>query len=374
MARVTRLAAELRALDVDRLLVSTPVGVRYLTGYTGSNGLAVIDADERDKDPPGHSFFTDFRYDTQSAEQVPDGFAREIVGAELLEALARALGAGGVQGERTLGFDDASLTVKQLAQLRELLACAPEAVPGWKLIPCGGVVERLREVKDEQEIARIRAATQLADEALTGVLEGGLTGRTERDVAIELELRMRRLGAQAPSFPSIVASGEHGALPHAEPRDVEIPRGVLVTIDWGAYLDGYCSDCTRTYATGPLADEATRVYETVLGAQEAALGTVRAGISGRAVDGVAREIIEQAGHAEHFGHGVGHGVGMEIHEAPRLSRTASEEPLRAGNIVTVEPGIYLPGRLGVRIEDLVLVGEHGCERLTGLPKTLTLIA
>jgi Xaa-Pro aminopeptidase len=184
---------------------------------------------------------------------------------------------------------------------------------------------------------------------------------------------MRRLGAQAPSFPSIVASGEHGALPHAEPRDVEIERGVLVTIDWGAHLDGYCSDCTRTYATGPLSEEASAAYSLVLRAQEAALAAVRAGVSGREVDGVARAIIERAGHSEHFGHGVGHGVGMDIHEAPRLSRTAAEEPLRAGNVVTVEPGVYVPGRLGVRIEDLAVVGEDGAERLTGLAKQLTTV-
>jgi Xaa-Pro aminopeptidase len=360
LARAGRLAAELREAEVDRLLVSTLVNVRYLSAYTGSNGLLLIAAEEC----TDHRFFTDFRYVTQSSEQVPAEIRREIAPADLIEAAARALGKGGVDGERTLGFDDASLTVKQHTRLRDLLA------PGWEMVPCGGMVERLREIKDEQEVACIRAAAELADEALTGVLEAGLMGRTERDVAIELELRMRRLGAQAPSFPSIVASGPHGALPHAEPRDVEIARGVLVTVDWGAYLDGYCSDCTRTYATGPIEDDARAVYELVLHAQEAALGAVRSGISGREVDGVARTIIEQAAHAEHFGHGVGHGVGMEIHEAPRLSRTASEEPLCAGNVVTVEPGVYVPERLGVRIEDLAVVGEGGCERLTSLPKQL----
>lgn len=360
MARVARLARELGTLGVDRLLVSTPVNVRYLSGYTGTNGLLLVSAHEH----AAHRFFTDFRYAGQSAQQVPAELEREIASGELVEAAVRTLGDGGVECQRALGFDDASLTVKQHARLRDLLA------PGWELVPCAGIVERSREVKDEQEVARIRAASELADQALAGVLEDGLVGRSEREVAIELELRMRRLGAQAPSFPSIVASGEHGALPHAEPREVEIRRGVLVTIDWGAYLDGYCSDCTRTYATGALDDEASAVYELVLGAQEAALGAVRAGISGREVDGVARSIIEQAGHAEHFGHGVGHGVGMEIHEAPRLSRTAGDEPLKAGNIVTVEPGVYVPERLGVRIEDLALVSEHGCERLTSLPKQL----
>jgi Xaa-Pro aminopeptidase len=363
LERATRLARELRGMEVDRLLVSTPVNVRYLSGYTGSNGLVVIDASE----PPAHCFFTDFRYATQSVEQVPDGFKREIAPAELLEAAARALGSGGVPGARTLGFDEGSLTVKQHTRLRELLPS------GWELRTCAGVVEDLREVKDADEAAHVRAAAELADEALTGTLEAGLVGRTEREVAIELELRMRRLGAQSPSFPSIVASGEHGALPHAEPRDVRIARGVLVTIDWGAYMDGYCSDCTRTYATGPVSGEAEEVYGVVLRAQEAALDSVRAGISGRDVDSVARSIIEQAGHAEHFGHGVGHGVGMEIHEAPRLSRTAPEEPLQAGNVVTVEPGVYVPGRLGVRIEDLALVGEDGHECFTSLSKALTTV-
>ncbi len=367
LARVSSLAGELRALEVDRLLVSTQVNVRYLTGYTGSNGLALIAASDESGAPATHRFFTDFRYATQSAEQVLGGFEREVAPAELLEAAAQALGPGGLEGERALGFDDASLTVKQHRRLRELLA------PGWELVPCAGVVERLREVKDRLEIARVRAACELADAALGEVLEAGIVGRTEREVAIELELRMRRLGAQAPSFPSIVASGAHGALPHAEPREAEIPRGALVTIDWGAYLDGYCSDCTRTYATGPLSQEATDVYELVLRAQQAALGAVRPGVTGREVDGVARTMIEQAGHAEHFGHGVGHGVGMEIHEAPRLSRTAGDDPLRGGAVVTVEPGVYVPGRLGVRIEDLVVVDDDGHKRLTGLAKELTTV-
>jgi Xaa-Pro aminopeptidase len=361
LARAARLAEELRALEVDRLLVGAPVNVRYVSGYSGSNGLVVIAAHEQ----ADHCFFTDFRYATQSAEQVPDGFKREIAPAQLLDAAARMLGPGGVGGERTLGFDEASLTVKQHARLRELLS------PGWELVPCAGIVERLREVKDDEEIACIRAAAELADQALTEVLEAGVVGHAERDVAIELELRMRRLGAQAPSFPSIVASGPHGALPHAEPRELEIARDTLVTIDWGAYLDGYCSDCTRTYATGSLSEEANEVYELVLHAQQAALDAVRADIGAREVDGVARSIIERGGHAEHFGHGVGHGVGMEIHEAPRLSRTAGSESLRAGNVVTVEPGVYVPGRVGVRIEDLALVGDHGHELLTSLPKQLT---
>jgi Xaa-Pro aminopeptidase len=364
--RLRSLAFELGTRRVDRLIVSEPVNLRYLCSYTGTNGLLLISAHEQ----VPHRFFTDFRYVSQAAQQVPASFEREIAAGDLLEAAAHLLVEQRDEGETRLGFDDAALTVKQYSRLHELLACAPEGQDSWELVPCAGLVEHLREVKDEDEVAAIRAATELADEALTGVLEGGLVGRSERDVAIDLELRMRRLGAQAPSFPSIVASGAHGALPHAEPREQPIAPNVLVTIDWGARLDGYCSDCTRTYATGVISEQARQAYELVLGAQEAALGAVRAGISGREVDAVARTIIDEAGHAEHFGHGVGHGVGLDVHEAPRLSRTAPEEPLRAGNIVTIEPGVYVPERFGVRIEDLALVGEHGSERLTSLPKEL----
>ncbi len=278
---------------------------------------------------------------------------------------ARALGTAGGR----LGFDEASLTVGQHTRLRELLG------ERWELVPCAGAVERLRAVKDAGELACIRAACELADEALRAVLEGGVVGRTEREVAIDLELRMRRLGADAPSFPSIVAAGAHGALPHAEPRAEKIPRDVLVTIDWGARHEGYCSDCTRTYATGEgISAQAREVYELVLDAQEQALAAVEAGPSGRELDRVARTVIERGGHGEHFGHGLGHGVGMEVHEGPRLSRTAGDEPLPAGSVVTVEPGVYLPGELGVRIEDLVVAVAGDREVLTGLPKELTFIS
>jgi Xaa-Pro aminopeptidase len=194
-------------------------------------------------------------------------------------------------------------------------------------------------------------------------------------VAIDLELGMRRLGAESASFPPIVAAGAHGALPHAEPRREPIPRDVLVTIDWGALLDGYCSDCTRTYATGEgISAEAREVYALVRRAQEQGAAAVRAGPTGREVDAVAREVIERAGQGEHFGHGLGHGVGMEVHERPRLSRSNGDTPLRAGNVVTAEPGVYLPGRMGVRIEDLLVVTDDGHEVLTGLTRDLTVIS
>jgi Xaa-Pro aminopeptidase len=289
-------------------------------------------------------------------------------------ATGRALGRAGAEepeagAEGRLGFDEANITVKQYSHMRELLG------GDWELVPCAGIVERLRTVKDARELARIRGAAELADTALMSVLEGGIVHRTELEVAIEVELRMRRLGAEGPSFPPIVAAGAHAALPHAEPSEREIPADVLVTVDWGARHDGYCSDCTRTYATGErISTEARETYELVRSVQERALAAVRPGPTGRDLDGVARELIARAGHAEHFGHGLGHGVGLEVHEAPRLSRTGSEEPLRAGTVVTIEPGVYLPGRLGVRIEDLVVAAEDGPEVFSALPKALTVIS
>lgn len=381
--RVARVAQELHSRGLERLLVSAPVNVRYLTGFTGSNGIALIAAaspGQASASQQAHVFLTDFRYATQSEEQISPLFEREIASTDLLEGVQRVLGAeyerrpvehgdrrGAGRATPRLGFDDAAVSVKQHARLRELLE------PDWELVESGGVVEQLREVKDEREIARIRAAAQLADEALAGLLEAGLVGRSERELAIDLELRMRRLGASAPSFPSIVAGGSHGALPHAEPRERPIARDVLVTIDWGCTLDGYCSDCTRTYATGEVSSEGCEVYELVLRAQQTALARLRPGLSGCEIDAIAREVIEQGGYGERFGHGLGHGVGMEVHEGPRLSRTAGKQPLRAGNVVTVEPGVYLPGRLGVRIEDLTVLTPDGHEVLTGLSKQLTIV-
>ena len=199
-----------------------------------------------------------------------------------------------------------------------------------------------------------------------------MVGRTEREVALALEEEMRRRGASGPSFPSIVASGPHGALPHAEPRDVEIPAGVLVTLDLGARLDGYCSDCTRTWATGELDDDLAAIYDLVLRAQQAALDAVRPGPEGREIDAVARDLIAAEGHGDHFGHGLGHGVGLEVHEGPRLARTGTDA-LEPGNVVTVEPGVYVPGRGGVRIEDLVVVTEDGRDVLSATPKALVTV-
>ncbi|MGI8750370.1 MAG: aminopeptidase P family protein, partial [Thermoleophilaceae bacterium] len=318
-----RLAQVLEARELDSLLVSDLTNVRWLTGFTGTNGAVVITRERR-------LFLTDFRYTEQAEAQVVD-FERLPAGRDLVGDMA-----GHLTGRA--GFDDAHVSVRTHAKLTEKVA------DGVQLTAAGGAVEDLREVKGPDEIERIAAATELASAALERVLERGLVGRTEREVALELEQEMRGAGAQGPSFPSIVAAGRHGALPPAVPRDCEISSGVLVVIDWGALLDGYCSDCTRTVATGALDDEAIEAYELVRRAQQAGLEAVRAGASCSGVDAVAREVIARAGLGERFGHSLGHGVGLEVHEGPTLSKR-SEADLRTGNVVSVEPGVYLPGKL-----------------------------
>src|SRR4051794_35504235 len=354
--RADRVADALGEREADVLLVTDLINVRWLTGFTGSNAAAVVGREG------SRRFVTDFRYLTQSAEEVDPAWEREIA-VDLLAGVVKGLPGS---GELRLAFDDAHMSVKDHGRLAGMLRA------GIELVPAGGAIETLRAVKDDDELEAIRAAARLADDALTEVLARGLVGRTEREVALDLEFTMRRMGAQAASFPPIVAAGEHGALPHATPREVPIPAGTLVVVDWGAQLDGYASDCTRTYATGDIDPRDGQVYEVVLQAQGAALAAVRPGPKGREVDAVARSIIDAAGHAEHFGHGLGHGVGLDVHEGPRLSKQG-ETALATGMVVTVEPGVYVPGAVGVRIEDLVIVTDDGAEVVSSLPKEMQFV-
>jgi Xaa-Pro aminopeptidase len=353
VSRGDRLAALVVEEGVDALLVNNPVNLRYVTGFTGTNGLAVVGDLRR--------FITDFRYVERAQSEVSDF---ELVRGErdLLESVAASL-----PGRRPLrlGFDDAHVSVRAHRRLSEALSDV-------ELVAAGGLVERLRAVKEPGELDRIRAAAELADEALAAVLERGLAGRTEREVALGLEDEMRRRDAE-PSFPSIVAAGPHGALPHADPRREPIPSDTLVIVDWGARVDGYCSDCTRTFATGRLDEEAEAVYDLVLRAQLTGLEAARAGVRGRDADAAARAIIQGEGQGERFGHGLGHGVGLEVHEGPRLAKTGGDDQLQAGNVVTVEPGLYLPGRFGVRIEDLVAITADGPEILSSASKELVTV-
>ncbi len=350
-ARADRLVELLAERDLDALIVTNLTNVRYLTGFTGTNGACLVGRDER-------MFFTDFRYVEQSREQVRE-FDFAGPSRDLLEDIAaRVSGA--------VGFEEDHLSV---AAHRRLAEKVPDGV---ELVPAPGLVERLRAVKDETEIAAMSAAADIATAAYESLNERGLVGRTEREVAIGLVRFMEDQGSEPPCFPPIVASGAHGALPHAVPRDVEIPPDTLVVIDLGARVDGYCSDCTRTFATGSVGGGVREVYELVQRAQAEALPAVTAGAECSAVDAVAREVIDGAGHADHFGHGLGHGVGLQVHEPPRLGKTA-EGTLAAGNTVTVEPGVYLPGEVGVRIEDLVVVTEAEPRVLTAFPKDLVTV-
>jgi Xaa-Pro aminopeptidase len=351
MTRTERLARLVAERELDMLLVSDLTNVRYLTGFTGTNGACLIGETER-------IFFTDFRYTERAEQEVGAEWERPEAERELVpQIVARMRG--------KVGFEDAKLSVRQLARIE---AAAGDEVD---LVPAGDLVERLRAVKEPGELEAIAASAELADSVYKWAIERGLAGRTEREVARACQARIRELGAE-PSFPPIVATAANGALPHAEPGEREIESGELVVFDMGAELDGYCSDCTRTYATGDPGDEAREVYELVLRAQEAALDAIRPGASGKEVDAVPRELIAEGGHADRFGHGAGHGVGLEVHEAPRLA-TTSEDELAEGNVVTVEPGVYLPGRFGVRIEDLVVVTTNGHRNLSGLPKALQIV-
>jgi Xaa-Pro aminopeptidase len=348
--RGDRLERQLAERELDRMLVTDLTNVRYLTGFTGTNGACICG-------PGVRLFLTDFRYTERAAAEV-EGWETVTVTNDWLAGIAERL-------RGRVGFEDDHMSVRLLEKLTVKLP------KGAELVAAGGRVEELRRVKDEGELAIIEEASKLADEVWRWSVEQGLSGRTEREVARAAEARIRELGGD-PSFPAIVAAGPDGALPHAEPGEREIGRGELVVFDMGAQLDGYCSDGTRTYATGDPGEEAIAVYEVVREAQQASLDAIEAGVKGEDVDKVAREVIDAAGHGERFGHGLGHGVGLEVHEAPRLS-LRSDDVLAPGEVVTVEPGIYLPGKLGVRIEDLVVVTDDGLRNLSSLAKELQIV-
>jgi Xaa-Pro aminopeptidase len=357
--RAERLAALAAEEGLDQLIVGDLVrpgdsgpdaiaNVRWLTGFSGTSGLALVGPDVRD-------FITDFRYEERAGKEVDSTFERVIAVQRIVPELVSRL-------RGRVGYDDALTSVASLRKIEE------SAGGGTELVGVTGLPERLRRRKDDAEQAAIAEAAKLADEAYEFAIESGFAGRTERDVARATEARMRELGAE-PSFVTIVGSGPNGALPHAEPSEREIGVGDLVVFDMGAKLDGYCSDCTRTFAVGEIDAEAREAYELVRAAQRAGLDAVKAGVAGAHADEVARQVIRDGGLGERFGHGLGHGVGLEVHEAPRLGQK-SEDVLEPGNVVTVEPGVYVPGRFGIRIEDLVVVTEDGHRNLSGLDKEL----
>ncbi len=356
--RLAQCRALLAELGLDGVVVGEPADIRYLSGFRGDDTMLVVGRDAA-------LICTDARFWEQAREEAPGFELVEALGADLIAdaaaAAARRLGA-----EARLGFQGASLSYEEHRRLRRRHR--------GRLRDVGGRVSRLRMVKDAAEIAAMRRAAAATDEALAAVVSRGLVGRREADVAWDLLTEYHRLGADGEAFPAIIAAGAHAAQAHAIPGARIIATGELVVIDTGARVDGYCSDITRTFAAGEPAGELRRVYDVVLAAQLAGLAAVRDGAHGRGdVDAAARAVIEAAGYGEKFGHGTGHGVGLEVHEAPVLGRTRGDV-LAAGMVCTVEPGIYIEGLAGVRIEDTVLVTASGGERLTAFPKELQVVA
>lgn len=343
------------------MLVSDLVNVRYLSGFTGSNAALLVFTDDT---PP--ILATDSRYRTQAARQAPDlDVAIERACGRHLVELAVAAGA------RRIGFESHVVTVDGY----DALARVPAGRDGVELVRASGTVEALREVKDAGEVALLRLACEAADAALATLVAGGglRPGRTERAVGRELEALMLDHGADAPSFETIVAAGVNSAVPHHRPTDAELGTGDFVKIDFGALVGGYHSDMTRTFVLGKAAGWQREIYSLVSAAQQAGVAALGGGTELAEIDGAARRLIADAGYGEHFGHGLGHGVGLQIHEAPGIG-SAAVGTLRSGSVVTVEPGVYLPGRGGVRIEDTLLVGERGVESLSRFPKELTVLA
>jgi Xaa-Pro aminopeptidase len=345
---MSRLDALRSQLD-ERLLVTSLVNIRYLTGFEASNAALLVD-------PEGPArLYTDFRY-IEAAREVP-GVEAEQTRRAVLADLAR-----GLRGRIQFEADVLPYTQYEVLGAGQL-----------RLLPTSGIVESLRAVKDEGEIEAIRRAATAADRAFEALTAETWVGRSERELVWRLRQLLHAHGVDREAFESVVAAGPNGARPHAAPGETIVPEDTLVVCDFGARLDGYCSDCTRTVATGDgLPKELRRAYEVCLEAQLAAVEGIRAGMTGAEADAIARRVVAGAGFGERFGHGLGHGVGLEVHEAPRLAED-SRDLLEPGNVITIEPGIYLPGVGGVRIEDLAVVREDGVQLLTSFPKELTLV-
>jgi Xaa-Pro aminopeptidase len=363
--RRDRLRATAAERGLDAVLVTRLLNVRYLTGFTGSNGALRV----RTGDGAGDILATDGRYTTQAGAQAPEVellIDRSTVPALAQEAVRRGTG--------RIGYESHDVTVDGHAALLAVLAEAADGGPPPELVSIRRAVEAQRAIKDDDEIQALRRACAVADQALAELAADGALrpGRTELQVGRELDARMLDLGAEAPSFETIVATGANSAIPHHRPDATELRPGDLLKLDFGATVDGYHSDMTRTLALGHVADWQREIYDLVAAAQAAGRAALAVGADVVAVDRAAREVIAAAGHAEHFPHGLGHGVGLEIHEAPGISPLGAGR-LAAGMAVTVEPGVYLPGHGGVRIEDTLVVTANGPELLTLTSKELLVI-
>jgi Xaa-Pro aminopeptidase len=358
--RLHRLRAALPNAGCDGLIVTSGTNIRYLTGFTGSAGTLVVL-------PDGAVLVTDGRYDTQSTEQLASAGAdvSTLIGPTVAQRdviVGVVSGAGLVR----VGLEAAHVS---WARYRTLAA---DWFPDAELVPTVGMVERLRRVKDAGEVARVARAAEIADAALASVRPLLAAGPSELAFGQALDFEIRRLGAAGVAFETIVASGPNAAMPHHRPSSRPVGRGELVVVDFGAVVDGYCSDMTRTLCVGQPAPQLQRVVDVVMASQAAGLAAVSAGVPCAQVDQACRQVIADAGWAERFVHGTGHGVGLDIHEAPSVAATSSDT-LARGHVVTVEPGVYLPGIGGARIEDTLIVTDDGCYPVTTTPKDMRVL-
>jgi Xaa-Pro aminopeptidase len=349
LKRLESAGKELSERGLAYLVVSNISNVRYLSGFSGSTAWLLVGREKT-------VLITDFRYKEQAEGEVYRGIEIKIDTREPLGVICDM--APGLKGK--VGFEAGSLTYAAYEKLRS---------SAGGLTPVEGLIEELRKTKDSNEIASISKAAEIADAVFGEIIGEIRPGLSEVDVAARIDFLLRKRSSEVPAFKTIVASGAHASLPHATPTARIIRQGDLVKMDYGAIWDGYCSDITRTVVIGKASDKVKEVYDIVLEAQERAIVGIRAGVACRDVDKIARDYITANGYGENFGHGLGHGVGLEVHEGPRLSQK-SEETLKAGNVVTVEPGIYIPGWGGIRIEDMVQAREDGCEVLTSADKSL----
>ncbi len=352
--RTTLLRAALRKKKLDVFITSFLPHVRYLTGYSGSNGLCVVT-------DSALTLLTDFRYQEQIETEVPHA-SKQIVRGDLFAA---AIKKNLFSQSDTIAFEEDYLPFASFQVVKKKLT-------GAHLIPFSGIVETLTAVKEESEVTLIRKAASITErvfEKILGVLKPGIA---ESDIAAEISYLHRIFGAEKDSFDTIVASGVRGSLPHGAASTKKIQKGEMVTLDFGCVYHGYCSDLTRTVAVGTPSSEAKKIYRIVLDAQRAAINAAQSGLPAKKLDTAARSFIEKNGYGKFFGHGLGHGIGLQIHESPRVF-AKSEHALRAGNVVTIEPGIYLPGKCGVRIEDDIVIRDGTCEVMTSSPKELIVL-
>jgi Xaa-Pro aminopeptidase len=349
--RIQKANALVKKHKIDVMIVSKLSNIRYLSGYSGSNGLLILT-------PPKAYFLTDFRYAVQARKEVRNcqiSIAERDLVSELVKLPC-------FRKKAKVGFEAASMTVKTLEKISELITKATfHAVEN--------LVESLLVIKDNSEINKIKKAVKITDNAFSKILKLIKPGVKERDLALELSYQMIKMGADGPAFDFIVASGRRSSMPHGKASDKKIKKGEFITFDFGCFYDGYASDMTRTIVLGKASEKQKRVYGIVLKAQMAAIDIAAAGIPAKELDMVAREIINKEGFGDNFGHGLGHGIGLEVHSGPVVG-PRSQETLAVGNVITIEPGIYIPNWGGVRIEDDVLITQTGCKVLTKSPKKL----